>query len=185
MPDNADQAADGAGDELGSLLDRMEELLSAVEGFEPDARDQVLELLDGIDALHRFAITGLADSLGDRLEPVRRADPAVDWLFAAYGVGVDDVGGASEALEEIRPYIHQHGGEVEVLDVRHGVVRVRLSGACSGCTASSETLREGVEQSLRDGLAGFVAMEVLEADPDAAPHPPPGPTLLQIQPRPA
>jgi Fe-S cluster biogenesis protein NfuA len=170
---------------LEDLLDRMEQLLAAVEGFDDDVRDQVLELLDGVDALHRHALVRLAGALGDGLQPLRDAEPAVDWLFAAYGVGVDDVEAASQALEEIRPYIHQHGGEVEVLAVDTGVVRLRLSGACSGCTASSETLREGVEQALRAGLPGFVAMEVVEADPDATPHPPPGPTLLQIQPRPA
>jgi Fe-S cluster biogenesis protein NfuA len=170
--------------DLGTLLDRLEQLLEGVEDFPPEMRDHVLELLDGVDSLHRHAVRGLAAALGEQLEQVRAEDPATDWLFAAYGVGVDDLASASAALEDIRPYIHEHGGEVEVLDVSDGIVRVRLSGACSGCTASSETLREGVHQALQAGLPGFVAMEVVEADPEAAPHPPPGPTLLQIQPRP-
>lgn len=171
--------------QLDHLLDRMEELLAAVEGFDPGLRQQVLELLDGVDALHRQAITGLAEALGERLTPLREADPVTDWLFGAYGVGVDDLEAASKALEAIRPYVHQHGGEVEALAVDDGVVRVRLSGACSGCTASAETLREGVEKALRSGLPGFVAMDVVQADPGARAHPPPGATLLQIQPRPA
>jgi Fe-S cluster biogenesis protein NfuA len=167
------------------LLDRMEELLAAVETFDADVRTQVFELLDGVDTLHRHAVLRLAAALGPALEPLRRAEPAADWLFGAYGVGVDDVPAAEQALEEIRPYIHQHGGEVDVLGVDGGIVTVRLSGACSGCTASSETLREGVEQALREGLPGFVGIDVVEAEPDAAPHPPPGATLLQIQPRPS
>jgi Fe-S cluster biogenesis protein NfuA len=171
-------------EDLGTLLDRLEQLLEGVEDFPPEMRDHVLELLDGVDALHRHAVRGLAVALGEQLEQVRAAEPVTDWLFAAYGVGVDDLASASAALEEIRPYIHEHGGEVEVLDVTDGIVRLRLSGACSGCTASSDTLREGVQQALQAGLPGFVGMEVVEADPSAAPHPPPGPTLLQIQPRP-
>ena len=174
--------ADAALASFGPLLDRLEELLGAVEGLDGEVRMQVFELLDGVDAVHRLAITRLADGLGHDLAGVRQADPAVDWLFEAYGVGVTDVEAASVALEQIRPYIHEHGGEVEVLSVKHGVVRVRLLGSCSGCTAAADTLRNGVEQALRDHLPGFVSMDV--APDDGAPaHPPP--MLLQITPRPA
>jgi Fe-S cluster biogenesis protein NfuA len=167
---------------LGPLLDRLEELLADVEGLDEDVRNRVFELLDGVDAVHRLAITRLADTLGHELRPLRSSDAAVDWLFEAYGVGVADVDAASAALEQIRPYLHEHGGEVEVLAVQHGVVRVRLVGACSGCTSAAETLRHGVEEALRENLPGFVSMDV---EPDiAAAHPPPAQVLLQITPRP-
>jgi Fe-S cluster biogenesis protein NfuA len=168
---------------LGPLLDRLEELLADVEGLDEPVRDRVFELLDGVDAVHRTAITRLADLLADDLPALRRTDVAVDWLFEAYGVGVDDVDAANAALEQVRPYLHEHGGEVEVLGVQHGVVRVRLSGTCSGCTSASETLRHGVEEALREGLPGFVAMDVAPDD-GAAAHPPPTQVLLQITPRP-
>lgn len=176
MPDTQSQ--------LGDLLDHLEQLLAATEEFDPPVREQVFALLDGVDELHRRAIHLLADSLGDALESIRAEQAEIDWLFRAYGVGVDEVEVATQALDEIRPYIHGHGGAVEVLEVDDGVVTVRLSGACSGCTASAETLREGVEQALSTGFPGFAGMQV-EEDPEAASHPPPGPTLLQIQPRPA
>lgn len=168
---------------LEPLLDRLEELLADIEGLEDAVRDRVFELLDGVDALHRLAVTRLADALDGDLEPLRRRHPAVAWLFEAYGVGVDDPDAASVALEQIRPYLHEHGGEVEVLGVERGVVRVRLSGACSGCTSAAHTLRHGVEEALRENLPGFVAMDVAPVS-GAAPHAPPGPVLLQIQPRP-
>ena len=168
---------------LEPLLDRLEELLADVEDLDEPVRDRVFELLDGVDAVHRTAITRLADLLADDLPALRRTDVAVDWLFQAYGVGVDDVDAANAALEQVRPYLHEHGGEVEVLGVQHGVVRVQLSGACSGCTSASETLRHGVEEALREGLPGFVAMDVAPDD-GAAAHPPPTQVLLQITPRP-
>lgn len=170
-------------EDLDALLDRLEELLAGIDAMDPAVQGPVLELLDGIDALHRHAITGLAQLLADDLGRVRLADPAVDWLFGAYGVGVDDPAAASAALESIRPYLHEHGGEVEVLGVQDGVVRVQLRGACSGCTAAAQTLRYGVEEALREHLPGFVAMDVAP-DSGAAPHEPPGPVLLTIQPRP-
>lgn len=169
--------------DLGPLLDRLEQLLAEVEALDPPVRDRVFELLDGVDAVHRLAITRLADRLSGDLPRLRDADPAVNWLFEAYGVGVADADAASAALEQVRPYLHSHGGEVEVLGVRHGVVRVRMIGACSGCTASAETLRHGVEEALRENLPGFVAIDV--APDDGAPsHPPPTQALLQITPRP-
>ncbi len=185
-PRVAEQPPD-PGSELDPLLDRLEELLGDLERSDPAVRDQVFELLDGIDALHRLAITGLASHLGDdEAERLRAADPAVEWLFSAYGVGANDPALAVKALEPMKPYLAEHGGDVEVLGVSNGVVHVKLVGACSGCTSAAVTLREGVEEALREGLPGFVAIDV---EPDDAPHshPPPssGPTLLQIQPRPA
>lgn len=161
---------------LGPLLDRLEVVLTEIEGLDDEVRDRAFELLDGVDAVHRLAIVRLADALGDEVSELRH-DPAIDWLFAAYGIGVDDVAAASAALDEVRPYIHEHGGEVEVLAVRNGVVRVRLTGACSGCTSAADTLRHGIEEALRENMAGFVAMDV---EPDEAPaHPPPTPVQLQ------
>lgn len=167
---------------LGPLLERMEELLAEAEGFEQNVKGTVFELLDGVDAVHRLAITHLAGLIANVAE-LSAADPAVAWLFQAYGIGVDDPVAASAVLDEVRPYVESHGGAVTVLGVAQGVVRVQLSGACSGCTAAAVTLRERVEQALRLGLPGFVAMDVAP-DSGAAAHPPPTP-LLQISSRPA
>ncbi len=168
--------------ELGPLLDRLEELLGEVDGLDDPVRDIVFELLDGIDALHRLALTRLAEAVGD-VEPLRQADAAVAWLLEAYGVGVSDSDAASAALDPVRPYLHEHGGDVQVLGVKDGVVRVQLTGACSGCTSAAVTLRNGVEEALRDGLAGFIAMDVAP-DSGAPAHQPPTQVLLQITPRP-
>ena len=162
------------------LLDRLEVLIAELDELDEPVRARVVELLDGIDALHRLAIGRLAAELDeDTLSRARDADPAVAWLLDLYGVDVDDRAAAETALEEIRPYIHSHGGSVEILDVADGDVRVRLAGACSGCTASAITLREGVERALQEHVPGFRTLLVEEDD--AAPHPPPGPTLLQIE----
>jgi len=167
---------------LGPLLDRLEELLGEVDDFDEPVRETVFELLDGVDALHRLAVTRLAALLDD-VQLLREADPAVAWLLEAYGVGVDDMDAASAALDAVRPYIHEHGGDVRVLGVADGVVRVQLTGACSGCSAAAVTLRNGVEEALRDGLPGFVSMDVAP-DSGAPAHPPPTQVLLQITPRP-
>lgn len=167
---------------LDELLDRLEGLVEDLQRLDdPVIRSRVFELLDGVDVLHRFALSTLVDELDGRipLDELRAAHPAISWLFEAYGLGIDEHAQADIALEAIRPFVHSHGGEVEVLDVTDGVVHIRLAGSCSGCTASEETLTHGVEEALREGLPGFARVTVEEDD--AEPHPPPGQTLLQIQ----
>lgn len=165
--------------EFDNVLARLEDLLHEIERLEEPVRDRVFELLDGIDLLHRTALSRLAEHLPEETLRVLRDDASVAWMLDAYGVGVDERSAAETALDEIRPYISSHGGSVEVLEASGGIVRVRLAGACSGCTASAVTLTEGIEAALRENFPAFVAMEV-EAD-DAPAHPPPGPTLLQIE----
>jgi len=165
---------------LDQLLDDLERRLAELESLEEPVRARLFAILDGVDALHRQALERLAVLLGpEELARVRAADPAVAWLWDAYAVGIDERAAAEAAIEGVRPYLHSHGGDVAVLGAEGGVVRLRLTGACSGCTASTITLRRGVEEALREGFPGFSAMEVEEDD--ALPHPPPGPTLLQIE----
>lgn len=169
---------------IDGLLDELEHLLEQVETFDPEVRESVFTLLDGIDSIHRMALTRFAAGLDpDQVNAVRAADPAVGWLLDAYGVGVDETAAAETALERIRPYVEGHGGRVDLIGAHDGVFTVRLSGACAGCTSSAETARAGVEEALREGVPGFRSLQVEE---DEAPsHPPPGLTLLQIGPRPA
>jgi Fe-S cluster biogenesis protein NfuA len=170
--------------DLGGILDRLEVLIGEIEAWEEPHRSLAFELLQQVDVVHRFALQRLGDQVGaETLVRLRAGDPAVAWLLDAYAVGVDERAAAERALQPVLGYVHSHGGEVSVLDVRDGVVRLRMSGECSGCTAAAVTLREGVEKALREGFPGFGRMEV-EEEQGARAHPPPGPTLLQIGPRP-
>ncbi len=54
-----------------------------------------------------------------------------------------------KALEKIRPALQRDGGDVELVDVVEGTVKVRLRGACGGCPMSQITLKQGVEQAIK------------------------------------
>jgi Fe-S cluster biogenesis protein NfuA len=54
------------------------------------------------------------------------------------------------ALEKIRPALQADGGDVELVDVTDGVVKVRLTGACGTCPMASMTLKAGVERVLKE-----------------------------------
>ena len=54
------------------------------------------------------------------------------------------------ALEQIRPALLADGGDVQLVDVNEGVVKVRLTGACVGCPMATMTLRHGIERVLKE-----------------------------------
>lgn len=54
-----------------------------------------------------------------------------------------------KALDKIRPALMADGGNVELISVEEGVVRVKLTGACGGCPMSQMTLKMGIERALR------------------------------------
>lgn len=53
-------------------------------------------------------------------------------------------------LEQIRPALKADGGDVELVDVNDGVVRLKLKGACSTCPMSTMTLKMGIERLLKE-----------------------------------
>ena len=162
------------------LLSRLGDLLARAESLDDASRALVFDLLDQVDTVHRLALHRLGGLLGESLDELRAADPAVAWLFDAYAVGLDERAAADEALDAVRPYVASHGGAVEVVAAADGVVSLRMSGTCSGCTGAAATLRERIDEALRDHLPGFVRTEV---EDDGAPsHPPPvGPVPVRLR----
>jgi Fe-S cluster biogenesis protein NfuA len=63
--------------------------------------------------------------------------------------------------------------------MRSGIVSLRMGGSCSGCTSSADTLRDGIEEALRENFPGFVGVDV-EQDDAPAHAPPTALPLVQI-----
>ncbi|MFP4473956.1 MAG: NifU family protein [Desulfatibacillaceae bacterium] len=66
------------------------------------------------------------------------------------------------ALDEIRPTLQADGGDVELVDIDGGTVKVRLQGACKGCPMSQMTLRNGIERYLKKKIPTVKAVEGVE-----------------------
>jgi Fe-S cluster biogenesis protein NfuA len=56
-------------------------------------------------------------------------------------------------LDNIRPSLRADGGDVELVDVKDGIVSVKLKGACAGCPMSTMTLKNGIERILKQELS--------------------------------
>ena len=67
-----------------------------------------------------------------------------------------------EILESLRPMLLQDGGNVELVDIEDGVVRVRLVGACVSCSSSLMTLKMGIEKALKKAIPMVRCVEAVE-----------------------
>lgn len=168
-------ASNDTGD-IEQLLARLEQLVAEIETYDDRLKASVFEFLDGIDLLHRDALHRLGAALGpEQVAELCRGEPTVAWLFDAYGVGVDERHAAEDALEEVAGALRERGDHLELVDVDAGVVHVRLRTA----SGNDAALVGDVEEALRRGMPGFVALRIDETD--AVPEAPGGPGLLRIQ----
>ncbi len=66
-----------------------------------------------------------------------------------------------KVLQKIRPSLQADGGDIELIDIRDGVVRVKLTGACCGCPMSQMTLKMGVERALKEEVPEVKGVEAV------------------------
>ncbi len=156
----------GAGERIETLLEasaaggavareRAEELVRLVVDLYGAGLARVLEILREHDALDASLRRALAD------------DELVASLLMVHGLHPDDVPTrVRSALDDVRPYLGSHGGDVELLGVDDaGVVTLRMLGSCDGCPSSSVTLTLAVESAVQAAAPEVTAIEVEPASP--------------------
>ncbi|AOZ92005.1 NifU family protein [Paenibacillus crassostreae] len=70
----------------------------------------------------------------------------------AQGTMYDEV---LDVLDKLRPFLQRDGGDVELVDVEDGIVKLRLMGACGSCPSSTITLKAGIERALLEEVDGI------------------------------
>jgi Fe-S cluster biogenesis protein NfuA len=135
---------------------------------------RVESLLGNLDARATEAVQALVELYGEALRRfLAGADPVEDELLSHLLLvhdlhPVDAEARVRQALEEVRPYLGSHGGDVELLGVSDGVARVRLGGTCNGCPSSAVTLRNAIEEAI---MSAAPELERVEAEGVAEPQP--------------
>jgi Fe-S cluster biogenesis protein NfuA len=79
-------------------------------------------------------------------------------------------------LDEMRPYVHSHGGELNLIDwvEEEGRLRLQLAGACHGCPMSMLTMRLGIERIVQDRFPQVQVVEAVTVDDFEFPEVPAG-----------
>ncbi|PGM56575.1 NifU family protein [Bacillus sp. AFS053548] len=64
-----------------------------------------------------------------------------------------------EVLDKLRPFLLRDGGDVDLVDIEDGIVKLRLLGACGSCPSSTITLKAGIERALLEEVPGVIEVE--------------------------
>lgn len=67
-----------------------------------------------------------------------------------------------QALKKIKPMLVADGGDVELVEVENGMVKVRLQGACAGCPMSQMTLKNGIEKIIKQEVPEVISVEAVD-----------------------
>ena len=171
---------------LQERVARMQALLAEIEALnDPNARSKAAEVVQVLlelygEGLSRVMETVAAGEERERIFEALAKDELVSHLLLLHGLHPLDVEArVMKALEEVRPYLRSHGGNVEFLGVTDGVARLRMQGSCSGCPSSTMTLKLAIEEAIQKtapDLEGIEAEGVAE-EPKPAPTIVAGPTL--------
>jgi Fe-S cluster biogenesis protein NfuA len=143
---------------LRDRIRRIDTLLQEVEEVkDPQAKSRTREIvqcfMDMHGAVFERMLGNIADSQesGTSLIDSLATDDLIASLLILYGLHPLDLETrVREALEKVRPYLHSHGGNVELLGLEDGVVRLRLQGSCHGCPSSAMTLRNTIEEAIME-----------------------------------
>jgi len=67
-----------------------------------------------------------------------------------------------QVINRIRPAVQMDGGDIELVDVVDGIVKLRLVGSCHGCPSSMMTLQAGIERAIRAEVPEIKGVEAVE-----------------------
>ena len=147
------------------ILEDVQRLMAELESHpDPAVRTAVASLLQGIDAVHRTALTHLVGAIqslaGEAFMNRLTADPAIRLLLMSYDlIAVDRRLTAEEALDSVRGHLHDHGIDVELTEIVGGAVYVKLHGI-ERSDVAVEAVRRDLEEAFRAGLLGFQELMV-------------------------
>lgn len=164
--------------DLRAVGDRIEALLQELGAFaDPRVREKAEELVRLLMELYGAGLARIASLIkhgeSEAKSILERCvdDELVASLFILHGLHPLDVETRlRRALDRVRPALGLHGGDVTLLGIQNGVVRLRLEGSCHGCPSSTVTMRLTIERALAEVAPEVTRIEVAGTTVDTAPQ---------------
>jgi Fe-S cluster biogenesis protein NfuA len=165
-------------------LQKIETLLETIEASaDPNIRAAATDLMQTTMEMHAGAIERLMDVVFDSVPQGKEVidklaeDETVESLLLLYGLHPLNLEErVLRALDKVRPYLESHGGDVEILGIDDGAVRLKLQGSCHGCSSSAATLKTAIEESIYESAPDIISLEV-----EGVVDPHETPALVQIE----
>ncbi|MGV9634398.1 NifU family protein [Nocardia rhamnosiphila] len=149
--------------------DRIDTLLEASSTGGAVARERAEELVREVAGLYGAGLVRVVELLDPGSVELLARDDLVASLLLVHGLHPHDVEArVRSALDSVRPYLGSHGGDVTLVGIVDGVVRLELTGSCRSCPSSSVTLELAVEDAVRTAAPEIEAIEVVAAQPEPA-----------------
>ncbi len=161
--------------DLQHRIQRIGGLVQEIESIaDPSVRASTKQLVQLLMEFHgagldrALEITAKTGDPGLRLIDELGRDPLVSSLLVLYGLHPDDLETrVNRAVERVRPKVQRNGGEVELLGIEDGVVRLRLGLTGHACASTGATLQAMVEEAIYEAAPDIVSIlvEGLEGKP--------------------
>jgi Fe-S cluster biogenesis protein NfuA/nitrite reductase/ring-hydroxylating ferredoxin subunit len=156
--------------EVRERVGRIEGLLGEIESFQDrEARTKTAEMVQVLLELYGEGLSRILDVVSRRDEGLLDAlleDELISHLLLLHGLHPTGLEArVLGALDEVRPYLESHGGNVQFLGIEGDVALVRLEGSCDGCPSSTMTLKLAIEEAIQKAapeLEGVQAEGVAE-----------------------
>jgi Fe-S cluster biogenesis protein NfuA/nitrite reductase/ring-hydroxylating ferredoxin subunit len=151
--------------ELRERVGRIETLLGEIESFEdPSAKAKTAEMVQTLLELYGEGLGRIVESVGrlggEDLKDELLGDELITHLLLLHGLHPVHVETrVLGALDEVRPYLESHGGNVQFLGIEGDVARVRLEGSCDGCPSSTMTLKLAIEEAVQKAAPELEGVE--------------------------
>src|SRR4051812_7215 len=155
-------------EEVRTRMQRLDSLIQEVERFtDPAARSHTRAIVQAILELHGAGLERVLGCIAETGEGSQgiintlAGDELIGGLLLLYGLHPLDLETrVRQALDQVRPYLRSHGGNVELLGVVGGVVRLRMQGSCQSCPSSAMTLQGAIEEAINERAPDATGIEV-------------------------
>jgi Fe-S cluster biogenesis protein NfuA len=162
--------------EFQGRMQHLDVMLREAEHLaDPAARDRLRQIVQAVLELHGTGLERLLDLVAEAGDAGRgildacARDDVVSGLLLLHGLHPSDLDErVRQALDSVRPYLRSHGGNVILLKVADGVVRLRLEGSCKHCSSSTVTMQLTVEEAIFARAPDVTAVEVEQAEESPA-----------------
>ena len=147
---------------------RIQELVEQVGAYaDPAARALLNECLEALLTLHGKGLTRILEVMneagpeGQKVLDQLIRDQVVRGLLLIHGLHpVDLETRLGQALKQVRPYMENHGGNVELLSLTNDVATLRLQGACKTCPSSTVTMELTLRRAIEEFCPDLLGLEV-------------------------
>lgn len=170
-----------------SLEEQIQEITRLVGELErssdPKAQAAAREMVQALLDLHTAGFVRVLELVSQSSDSQAILDAFVEddllgHMLLLHGLHPEDLETrVLRALDQVRPYLQSHGGNVELLGVADGTVHLRLHGSCQGCPSSLATLQSTIEKAIYDAAPDVAAIEVAGL---AEPATPPNVVMVEI-----